>query len=575
MVELKGKYNMAKIFTDNVDNETISQVINLLNQESIKDSKIRIMPDTHAGAGCVIGTAMTLTDKVIPNLVGVDIGCFTGDTPVWCGSNYLPIKDLAERGNNFITDSFNLKQKLFVASDATARLTRHDAELVMVTYGAEYCNEISVRCTPDHKFLVSLNPEVYYNSPETDIVWVEAKDLKEGMRLVAEDISVFVKSVEKLKEKEDVYCLTVPDEHNFTIIGGVIVHNCGMLAIKLKEKDIDLSMFDNVIRKYVPCGGNVHKQPKVFKTSIDVEYLACYGKHGASIRVGLAYQSVGTLGSGNHFIEVDKDESGDLWLVIHTGSRHLGLEVCNYYQNIGYQRMVDKVNNFWTSEENVAKKRKDLLANLKKNNQQKLIEQKLKEFDQKVQEARDKSKISTPFELAYVEGQDFKDYIHDMNMVQKHASCNRKEIARIILKYAELHEVEQFETIHNYIDTGNMILRKGSVSAQKGEKLIIPINMRDGSLICIGKGNEDWNFSAPHGAGRIMSRSKAKESFTVSEFKKTMDEANIFTTSVGQSTLDECPMTYKPMQEIINNIEPTVDIINIIKPIYNFKAGEE
>lgn len=415
MIELQGKHNNCKVFTDNVDSTTIGQLTALLNQESVSDSKIRIMPDCHSGAGCVIGTTMTLKDKVIPNLVGVDIGC-------------------------------------------------------------------------------------------------------------------------------------------------------GMLTIKLKEKRIDLPKLDSIIRQYIPSGGSVNAQPKMFKTSLDAERLRCYDKRGANIRPMLAYQSVGTLGGGNHFIEIDKDSEDNLYLVIHTGSRHLGLEVCDYYQNIGYERLKIKHND-GTKKDKIREITEKLRAEKRYDE--------IKPAVQKISKEYEDSKPNVPFELAYVEGQDFEDYIYDMNKVQEHASCNRAEIARLILKYAKLTEVERFETIHNYIDVDNMILRKGAVSAQSGEKLLIPINMRDGSLICIGKGNPDWNYSAPHGAGRLMSRSEAKQSLTVSEFKKTMKEAGIYSTSVGKDTLDESPMAYKPMEEIINNIKDTVDIIDIIKPIYNFKAGNE
>lgn len=413
MIELKGKHNIAKVFTDNIDNATISQVTALLNQGSIADSNIRIMPDTHAGAGCVIGTTMTIADKVIPNLVGVDIGC-------------------------------------------------------------------------------------------------------------------------------------------------------GILAVKLKEKHIDLPNFDSIIRKHVPAGGEVHSKSNEDKTTLDCTKLRCYGK--AKLRPDLAYASVGTLGGGNHFIELDKDSDGNIWLVVHTGSRHLGIEVCNYYQEIGYQAIKDRVNG------GTKKSKVDaLIEQLKKEGRHKEVDKEVQKFNKQYREETP----SIPYELAYVDGQNFLDYIHDMDMVQKHAACNRAEIVRVILKYAKLHEVERFETIHNYINTDNMILRKGAISCQAGEKVIIPINMRDGSLICLGKGNPDWNYSGPHGAGRLMSRSEAKQSFTVSEFKKTMNDAGIYTTSVSQDTLDECPMTYKPIDEIIENIEPTAEIIEIIKPIYNFKAGEE
>lgn len=562
MIELKGKYNNCKVFTDNVDSATIGQLTALLNQQSVKDSQIRIMPDTHAGVGSVIGTTMTLHDKVIPNLVGVDIGCFTGDTKVWLSSgHYESIKSLV--GRSFMVDSFDDEQKCFVNSKAVALKTRENASLVSVTYKSKITNNITtVRCTPDHKFLVSKDTSCTYS----DVAWVEAKDLVKGMRLVSEDDYVYVESVTELHEKEDVYCLSVDDTHNFVLDGGVIVHNCGMTAVKLKEKRIDLPNLDSVIRKHVPSGAEVHSETNEDRTTLRVDELRCFGKPNANIRADLAYQSVGTLGGGNHFIEVDKDSDGNLWLVVHTGSRHLGLEVCHYYQELAYERIKNNFNGGTRKE-----KLNALIAKLKAEGRHKDISKEIDKFNRDYNEKNP----SIPHELAYVEGEDFKDYIHDMDIVQKHAACNRAEIVRVILKYAKLHEVERFETIHNYIDTENMILRKGSVSAQAGEKLIIPMNMRDGSLICLGKGNPDWNYSAPHGAGRLMSRSEAKQNISMSEFKKTMTDAGIYSTSVNRGTIDESPMAYKPMDEIIRNVDDTVEIIDIIKPIYNFKAGEE
>jgi RNA-splicing ligase RtcB len=299
---------------------------------------------------------------------------------------------------------------------------------------------------------------------------------------------------------------------------------CGMLVIKLKEKRVDLPKLDSVIKNNIPSGYKINKNGKEVKTLLDIEDLKCFGK--AKINTNRVYQSIGTLGGGNHFIEIDKDEDGNLYLVIHSGSRNLGKEVAEYYQKLAY-------------------------ATLKQ------------------------SSIRTSFEMAYVEGENFDNYISDMKSVQQFACDNRAEIARLILKHAKLTEVKRFETIHNYIDTKSMVLRKGAVSAMNGETLIIPINMRDGSLICVGKGNKEWNYSAPHGAGRLMSRGDAKQTFTVSEYKKTMKDAGIYTTSVGTNTLDECPMAYKSINEIINNIQETVDIVKIIKPIYNFKAGAE
>lgn len=550
MIELNGAYNSCKVFTDNIENTAIGQLIALMNQEFIHGSKIRIMPDCHAGSGCVIGTTMTLTDKVVPNLVGVDIGCFTGDTPVWCSAGYYrTIKDLAEKNDTFYTDSFDLERGVFVMSLATAFKTRENAELVEVTYG----KDIKIRCTPDHKFLTCYeNNGMLHYSNET-FIWVEAANLKPGTRLVAEDSNITVKSVRKLEEREDVYCLNVPNVHNFSIKGGVIVHNCGMLAVKLKETTVDLNQLDKVIRQYVPFGGDIHDKA-IASSKVDQLH--------ANINLDKAMKSLGTLGGGNHFIELNKDAEGNLWLVIHTGSRHLGIEVCNYYQKLGYEQLKEKFNGKWS----------DIV---KETTSRMLTEGRKKEISGELARLKKEygnKKISIPYELAYVEGEAFDQYMHDMTLTQEHACINRDTIANQILSHMKLHEVERFQTIHNYIDTENMILRKGSVSAMKGEKLIIPMNMRDGSLICMGKGNEDWNYSAPHGAGRLMSRSEAKESINMADYKKSME--GIFTTCVNSGTVDESPFAYKPMEEIIRNIGETVEIVDIIKPVYNFKASD-
>lgn len=410
MFELSGKYNTCKIFTDNCDNETISQLTNLLNQESVKGSKIRIMPDTHAGKGCVIGTTMTLQDKVIPNLVGVDIGC-------------------------------------------------------------------------------------------------------------------------------------------------------GMLAIKLKEKEIDLKLLDEVINKYVPAGFEIHESPvsRSFANKII-----------APVDVDKAFKSLSSLGGGNHFLEIDRDSRGNLWLVVHTGSRHLGIEVCEYYQNRAYEKLQESAKGG-----SLKQLINSTISELKTAHREKEISKQIEKIKADY-ERENNTKV--PRELAYLTGQDFDDYIHDMQLTQQHAAINRKCIADTIITKMDLHPVSKdccydedyFDTIHNYIDCDNMILRKGSVSAELGERLIIPMNMRDGSLICIGKGNPDWNYSAPHGAGRIMSRSQAKDRVNLDDFEESMK--GIYSTSVCESTIDESPFVYKPMQEIIDNIKDTVEIIDIIKPIYNFKA---
>ena len=253
---------------------------------------------------------------------------------------------------------------------------------------------------------------------------------------------------------------------------------------------------------------------------IDIYDLKCVKE----IDIRRANESLGTLGGGNHFIEVDKDDDGALYMVIHTGSRNPGLRVAEYYQKKAY----------------------DLLGGRKQS--------------------------EVPYELAYLTGEDMEDYLSDMALMQRFAALNRQIIKEEILDGMKLSEADSFTTVHNYIDTEHMILRKGAVSAYAGERLLIPINMRDGSLICTGLGNEDWNFSAPHGAGRLMNRAEAKQSFTVSAFKKAMD--GIYTSCVCEDTLDECPMVYKPMDEIVGQITDTVKIESVIRPIYNFKASE-
>lgn len=401
MIELKGKYNEAKIFTDIADEASVAQVLLLLNQEFVSGSRIRLMPDIHAGAGCTIGTTMTVTDKTVPNLVGVDIGC-------------------------------------------------------------------------------------------------------------------------------------------------------GMETVRIKEKHIELQKLDKLIYEKIPSGFNIREKAHRYVSGIELEELYCYKE----INPLRAEKSLGTLGGGNHFIEADKDEEGSIYIVVHSGSRHLGLEVANYYQNEGYNAL------------NGSSKRdiELMIEELKAQGKEKSIQKSITAL-------KNTKRTNIPKQLAYVEGELFDRYIHDMKIVQKYAELNRRAMTDEIIKGMKLHVEEQFTTIHNYIDTEAMILRKGAVSAEKGEKLLIPINMRDGSLICIGKGNDDWNRSAPHGAGRLMSRSAAKESFTVSEFKKQM--GGIYTTSVNKDTLDECPMAYKGMDDIVNNIGETADITGIIKPIYNFKAGGE
>ncbi len=401
MIILNGKYNSAKVFTEVIDEASIAQIIALCNQPVSENSRIRIMPDVHAGAGCTIGTSMTVSDKAIPNLVGVDIGC-------------------------------------------------------------------------------------------------------------------------------------------------------GMETVRLKEKHIELQKLDKLIYEKIPSGFDIREKEHRYNERIDLTELYCY-EHINPIR---AQRSIGTLGGGNHFIEADKGSDGSIYIVIHSGSRHLGVETARYYQEEAYRRLNGSAENDVEA----------LIAKLKSEGREKQIQSEIKKL-------KNTKHTDVPKHLAYTEGELFEQYIHDMKIVQEFAMLNRKAMMDEIIKGMGLHVKEQFTTIHNYIDTETMILRKGAVSAQEGERLLIPINMRDGSLICTGKGNEDWNYSAPHGAGRLMSRSQAKESFTVSEYKKQMK--GIYTTSVNSATLDECPMAYKSIDDIVNNIGDTVEINDIIKPIYNFKAGEE
>ena len=400
MLELNGKYNTAKVYTDIIEQEAISQIINMCNQTAFKDSRVRIMPDVHAGKGCTIGTTMTIHDKIVPNLVGVDIGC-------------------------------------------------------------------------------------------------------------------------------------------------------GMEVAWLGKININFTKLDNVIKTYVPSGFNIRKTVSPVAHKIDLKQLRCYD--AIKDREERALLSIGSLGGGNHFIEVDRADNGDMYLVIHSGSRHLGVAVATYYQKAAYSDLSKRFNRNAQNE---------VINRLKAEGRVQDIQAELKKL----------TAFSVPEEFAYCEGQLFDDYVHDMKIVQQYAVLNRQVILAEICLNMGLSYGDTFTTIHNYLDTENMILRKGAVSAQKGEKLIIPINMRDGSLICTGKGNPDWNYSAPHGAGRLMSRARAKAEISLEEFENSMQ--GIFTTSVGTGTIDESPMAYKSINDILDNIDDTVTVDEIIKPVYNFKASE-
>ena len=405
-----------KIFTNDIEQEAINQIDELLEQEPFKNCKVRIMPDVHAGKGCVIGFTADLGDKVIPNIVGVDIGC-------------------------------------------------------------------------------------------------------------------------------------------------------GMLCVELGKIDLDLERLDKIINEHIPSGRNIRESKLINFDKINDLYCLRELKETKKFN-----RAIGTLGGGNHFIEVDADEQDNKYLVIHTGSRNMGKQVADYYQNLAIE--------LCSGKEEMYKRKDEIIKTYKEQGKKTEIQKALKELKEEYKQ----NKPNLPNDLCYLEGKYREMYLHDMKICQEYASKNRFYIAREILKkyfifsdftpifnnYDDLINRSSFETIHNYISFEDNIVRKGAIRANKGERVIIPINMRDGSIIAVGKGNEDWNNSAPHGAGRIMSRMKAKEMFNLEEFKESMKD--IYSTSVVEETIDEAPFAYKPMQEIIDNIQDTVEIEKIIKPIYNFKA---
>jgi len=318
---------------------------------------------------------------------------------------------------------------------------------------------------------------------------------------------------------------------------------CGMMVCEIMDKDIDLERLDKVVNEFVPAGFNVHDEPVRISTELDD--LVCI----KAVKKDYIQRSIGSLGGGNHFIEVNRAEDGNHYLVIHSGSRNLGVTVCDYYQKIAEKECgIDP------------KERQALIDRLKAEGRQREIPAEMKKLQPKVKDMT----------LAYLEGQSFRDYLHDMEIAQRYAWINRQTIANIIADHMDWSIGFTFHTVHNYIDTLSMTLRKGAVSAVNGEVLIIPMNMRDGSLLCRAIGNPDWLYSAPHGAGRLMSRKQAFDTLKMEDFTATMSD--VYSTSVCPETIDESPMAYKPMQEIIDAISDTVEIVDIIKPIYNFKA---
>ncbi|MBQ1405642.1 MAG: RtcB family protein [Oscillospiraceae bacterium] len=399
MLEIKGKVNTAVCFAKVIEDEAIEQIRRMCDYEFTAGSQIRIMPDVHAGKGCTIGTTMTIVDKAVPNVVGVDIGC-------------------------------------------------------------------------------------------------------------------------------------------------------GMYAVKLAQREIDLERLDKAAH-FIPSGMKVWEGRQV---RFDLSELRCFRSLKDSRYLE---RSLGTLGGGNHFIEVDRAADGALYLVIHSGSRNLGLQVANYYQNLAIDLNKGKAEYF--------AKRDALIAEYKAAGRRTEIQEALKQLHWQEKET------TIPEDLCFVYGSYLEDYLHDVEICQRFARQNRELMAKILLERSGLTAIEAFHTIHNYIDTEERILRKGAIAAHKGELVLIPINMRDGSVLAVGKGNPDWNFSAPHGAGRIMSRSAAKETLDIDEYRREM--AGVYSTSVNEATLDEAPMAYKSLADIIDVIAESVDVVEVLKPIYNFKAN--
>lgn len=391
-MEIIGKHNRAKVFNERMDDMTRAQLQTLVDQPFTEGATIRIMPDMHAGKGSVVGTTMTIHDKIVPNLVGVDLGC-------------------------------------------------------------------------------------------------------------------------------------------------------GMLCTEIKAKRIDFQKLDDVIRQAVPSGMNIREEAHAYAAKLPLEDVR------APFKLDRALRSVGTLGSGNHFIEINEN-NGRTYLVIHSGSRHLGVQIADHYQSRAIEHMMKTTDVMEAIEQLKATGR----------------EHEISTYLETERETRKQFR-----DLAYVEGDAMQDYMHDVRIAQQYAAMNRLAMTDVIVEAMNWSVLDQFDTVHNYIDHDDRILRKGAISAKDGERVIIPMNMRDGSLICTGKGNPDWNFSGPHGAGRIMSRSAARKRVDFNEFKRAM--SGVWSTSVRPSTIDESPFVYKSMKEIVRYIEPAVTIDQVIKPLYNFKAN--
>ena len=400
MLEIKGKVNTALCYANVIEDEAVEQIRRMCDYEFTEGSRIRIMPDVHAGKGCTIGTTMTVTDKAVPNIVGVDIGC-------------------------------------------------------------------------------------------------------------------------------------------------------GMYTVNLGKADLDFEKIDEAAH-FIPSGMNIWEGRQ---EKFDLQELRCYRELR---NMKWLERSLGTLGGGNHFIEVEQGSDGTKYLVIHTGSRNLGKQVAEIYQQLAVDLNKGKETYFTQRDE--------IIRTYKEQGRRKEIQAALDAIAWK------KRETTMPEDLCYLYGSCFEDYLHDVEICERFARRNREKIAEVLLGRTGMTGSGAFHTIHNYIDTDEMILRKGAIAAHKGEKVLIPINMRDGSILATGRGNDEWNFSAPHGAGRLMSRTKAKNTLSMEEYREVME--GIYTTSVNEATLDEAPMAYKSLDDIIGVIRESVDVTEVLKPVYNFKASD-
>lgn len=406
------------------------------------------------------------------------------------------------------------------------------------------------------------NYEIVRKKVYNGYTWNKANEILDKIGMTFEQLIGYknhkVVSVNVIDKITDVYCLTNFEYGNFALSSGVFVHNCGMLVANLGKVEVDLVALDKFIRAEIPSGSDVNERQGTRVEFPEMEQMVMY----RNLRNLTHLQSsIGSLGGGNHFIELDRGENGDVYVVIHTGSRNLGQQVCKWYQKLA----IDQCNGHKHEiKEEITRRTQEL----KQAGRQKEISSTISEIKKKYENIN-----KVPADLCYLTGQLREDYLHDMELCQEFAVRNREEILRRILKHLKIKKLkEKWHTVHNYIDFTDGIVRKGAIRCNKGEKVIIPLNMRDGSIIGFGRGNEEWNCSGPHGAGRLMSRSAAKESISMKDFKESMQ--GIYTTSVNKGTLDESPMAYKNAQEIIEQVSPTLDIVEVIKPIYNFKASE-